>query len=65
MKRLIRQGPDAALPAGLSFEQEVLFRLYGTRDGQEGIDGLPGQTGTGFQGRMSMAEQGTRQEAWR
>jgi enoyl-CoA hydratase len=38
MKRLIRQGPDAALPVALAFEQEVLLRLYGTRDGQEGID---------------------------
>lgn len=37
MKRLIRQGPDAALPAALSFEQEVLVRLYGSADGQEGI----------------------------
>jgi enoyl-CoA hydratase len=38
MKRLIRQGPDAALPVAQGFEQEVLFRLYGTADGQEGID---------------------------
>jgi enoyl-CoA hydratase/carnithine racemase len=37
MKRLIRQGPDAALPTALGFEQEVLCRLYGTEDGQEGI----------------------------
>jgi enoyl-CoA hydratase len=37
MKRLIRQGPDAALPTALAFEQEVLARLYGTEDGQEGI----------------------------
>jgi len=37
MKRLIRQGPDAALPVSQSLEQEVLFRLYGTKDGQEGI----------------------------
>jgi enoyl-CoA hydratase len=37
MKRLIRQGPDAALPTALAFEQEVLARLYGTQDGQEGI----------------------------
>jgi enoyl-CoA hydratase/carnithine racemase len=37
MKRLIRQGPDAALATGLGFEQEVLLRLYGTEDGQEGI----------------------------
>jgi enoyl-CoA hydratase len=38
MKRLIRQGPDAALAAAQSLEQEVLFRLYGTADGQEGIE---------------------------
>ena len=37
MKRLIRQGPDAALPTALAFEQEVLLRLYGSADGQEGI----------------------------
>lgn len=37
MKRLIRQGADAALPTALSFEQEVLARLYGSADGQEGI----------------------------
>jgi enoyl-CoA hydratase/carnithine racemase len=38
MKRLLREGPDASLPAGQSLEQELLFRLYNTRDGQEGID---------------------------
>jgi enoyl-CoA hydratase/carnithine racemase len=38
MKRLIRQGFDAPLPVAQSFEQEVLFRLYATRDGQEGIE---------------------------
>jgi enoyl-CoA hydratase len=37
MKRLIRLGPDAALAAALSLEQEVLFRLYGSADGQEGV----------------------------
>ena len=37
MKRLIRQGADAALPTALAFEQEVLARLYTTADGQEGI----------------------------
>ncbi len=37
MKRLIRQGPDAALETGLSLEQEVLFRLYTTQDAAEGI----------------------------
>jgi enoyl-CoA hydratase len=38
MKRLIRQGLDSALPVGLGFEQEVLLRLYGSKDGQEGIE---------------------------
>jgi enoyl-CoA hydratase/carnithine racemase len=37
MKRLVRQGSDAALPTALAFEQEVLARLYGSADGQEGI----------------------------
>ena len=37
MKRLLRQGQDAPLATALSLEQEVLFRLYGTPDGQEGI----------------------------
>ena len=37
MKRLLRQGPDAPLAVAQSLEQEVLLRLYQTRDGQEGI----------------------------
>jgi enoyl-CoA hydratase/carnithine racemase len=37
MKRLIRQGSDAALPTALALEQEVLARLYATEDAQEGI----------------------------
>jgi len=37
MKRLIRQGFDAPLPVAQSLEQEVLLRLYGSEDGQEGI----------------------------
>lgn len=37
MKRLIRQGADAPLPVAQSLEQEVLVRLYQSRDGQEGI----------------------------
>jgi enoyl-CoA hydratase len=37
MKRLIRQGADSPLPVAQSLEQEVLVRLYGTKDGQEGI----------------------------
>jgi enoyl-CoA hydratase len=38
MKRLMREGADAPLESAKSFEQEVLFRLYSTADGQEGID---------------------------
>lgn len=38
MKQLIREAPDAGLSSALSHEQEVLFRLYSTADGQEGID---------------------------
>jgi enoyl-CoA hydratase len=38
MKRLIRQGFDAPLAVAQSLEQEVLLRLYSSRDGQEGIE---------------------------
>ena len=38
MKRLMREGFDAPVETAKSYEQEVLFRLYSTRDGQEGID---------------------------
>ena len=38
MKRLLREGADAPIEAAKSYEQEVLFRLYTTSDGQEGID---------------------------
>lgn len=51
MKRLIRQGPDAALPVALAFEQEVLLRLYGTRDGQEGIDAFLAKRDPDFRGK--------------
>lgn len=37
MKRLIREGPDAALDTALTLEQEVLLRLARTADGREGI----------------------------
>lgn len=50
MKRLLRQGGDAALPVALSLEQEVLFRLYGTRDGQEGIDAFLAKRSPTFEG---------------
>lgn len=38
MKRLLREGMDAGIETAKSLEQEVLFRLYSTADGQEGID---------------------------
>jgi len=38
MKRLMREGVDAPIETAKSYEQEVLFRLYSTADGQEGID---------------------------
>lgn len=38
MKRLMREGFDAPIESAKSYEQEVLFRLYSTGDGQEGID---------------------------
>jgi enoyl-CoA hydratase/carnithine racemase len=38
MKRLLREGGDAGIETAKSLEQEVLFRLYSTADGQEGID---------------------------
>ena len=50
MKRLIRQGYDAPLPTALSFEQEVLLRLYGTHDGQEGIAAFLDKREPGFTG---------------
>ncbi|MDR3473473.1 MAG: enoyl-CoA hydratase-related protein [Devosia sp.] len=50
MKRLIRQGSDAALPTALAFEQEVLARLYGTEDGREGIDAFLDKREPNFKG---------------
>ncbi|HHE6468756.1 TPA: enoyl-CoA hydratase/isomerase family protein [Providencia rettgeri] len=38
MKNLIHHGYDAPLAVAQSLEQEVLLRLYGTPDGQEGIN---------------------------
>ena len=38
MKRLMREGFDAPVETAKSYEQEVLFRLYSSADGQEGID---------------------------
>lgn len=51
MKRLIRQGFDAPLPVAQSLEQEVLFRLYSTEDGQEGITAFLDKRPPEFKGR--------------
>ncbi|MEQ1956539.1 enoyl-CoA hydratase/isomerase family protein [Mesorhizobium sp. CN2-181] len=50
MKRLVRLGADAALPTALAFEQEVLFRLYCSEDGQEGIDAFLEKRSPQFKG---------------
>lgn len=50
MKRLIRQGFDAPLPVAQGFEQEVLNRLYGTHDGQEGINAFLDKRDPNFRG---------------
>jgi enoyl-CoA hydratase len=50
MKRLIRIGADAALPTALALEQEVLFRLYCSTDGQEGIDAFLEKRAPQFKG---------------
>jgi enoyl-CoA hydratase/carnithine racemase len=51
MKRLIRQGFDAPLPVAQSFEQEVLLRLYGAHDGQEGIEAFLDKRPPQFKGK--------------
>jgi enoyl-CoA hydratase len=50
MKRLLRIGADAALPTALTLEQEVLFRLYCSQDGQEGIDAFLDKRAPDFKG---------------
>lgn len=51
MKRLIREGADAPLETGLSFEQEVLFRLYNTEDAAEGIRAFAEKRDAVFKGK--------------
>ncbi|MEM6381415.1 MAG: enoyl-CoA hydratase/isomerase family protein [Pseudomonadota bacterium] len=50
MKRLMREGFDAPVETAKSFEQEVLFRLYSTQDGQEGIDAFLEKRSPKFEG---------------
>jgi enoyl-CoA hydratase/carnithine racemase len=50
MKRLLRIGQDAALPTALALEQEVLFRLYCSADGQEGIEAFLDKRNPEFRG---------------
>jgi enoyl-CoA hydratase len=51
MKRLLRIGLDAALPTALGLEQEVLFRLFNSRDGREGIRAFVEKREPQFQGK--------------
>ena len=50
MKRLMREGADAPVETAKSYEQEVLFRLYSTDDGQEGIDAFLEKRNPQFKG---------------
>jgi enoyl-CoA hydratase len=51
IKRLLRISTDAALPTGLALEQEILFRLYNTHDGLEGIRAFVEKRQAVFEGR--------------
>jgi enoyl-CoA hydratase len=51
LKRLLRQGGDAAQATAQSLEQEVLFRLYASDDGQEGINSFLEKRTPQFKGK--------------
>lgn len=51
IKALLRVSMDAALATGLALEQEVLFRLYASHDGLEGIRAFVEKREPRFKGR--------------
>lgn len=50
-KRVVDDGLDAALSAGLTMEQRVLGALFATEDGKEGIDAFMNKRAPEFKGR--------------
>ena len=50
-KRLINQGPDAALATALTLEQVALAGLFITEDGREGIRAFTEKREPSFQGK--------------
>lgn len=51
MKYLMREGVDASMPAAKSLEQQILFELYMTQDGQEGINAFLEKRSPEFKGK--------------
>ncbi len=49
-KRLVNEGEDASLDVALSYEQQTLIALYGTADGQEGINAFMEKRAAAFTG---------------
>ena len=50
-KRVVDDGLDAALSAGLTLEQRALGALFATEDGKEGIDAFMSKRAPEFKGR--------------